>query len=63
MKKEETVESLLPKLREQLGDISRELSNRIYPLSGLPEKLHHYQIDHAVKAIDLAREILRDVTI
>lgn len=61
MKKQKSVEILVTESREQLGKISREISNEIYPLSNLPEKLHHQQIAHAVKAIDLAVEILRDV--
>lgn len=61
MKNEKSVEMLVIEYKEKLGEISREFSNRIYPLTNLPEKLHHQQIAYAVKAIDLAREILRDV--
>lgn len=56
-----SVETLVEEYKESLGDISRELTNRIYPLTNLPEKLHHHQIAYAIKAIDLARELLRDV--
>jgi hypothetical protein len=61
MKKQKSVEMLMAEYREQLGEISKGLSNRIFPLSNLPEKLHHQQIAHAVEAVDLARGILRDV--
>ena len=61
MKKQKSVELLVTESIEQLGKISREISNEIYPLSNLPEKLHHQQIAHAVRAIDLAIGILRDV--
>lgn len=56
-------ETIVAQYREQLGDISRELSRRIFPLSIQPKKSHHHQIAHAIEAIDLARVILRDIKV
>ena len=58
MKKQKSVELLVTESRKQLEKISREISNEIYPLSNLPEKLHHNQIACAVRSINLAIEIL-----
>jgi len=46
---------------DRLCKLSSELTRKVYPLSSLPEKRHHWQIAHAISAINLAQCILRDI--
>ncbi len=40
---------------DRLYNISKVLSDKIYPLSNLQENRYQLQLDHAIKAINLAR--------
>jgi len=55
------LDPLVGRARDRLCKLSSELTRKVYPLSSLPEKRHHWQIAHAIYAIKLAQCILRDI--
>jgi hypothetical protein len=56
-----SLDPLVGRAIDRLCKLSSELTRKVYPLSSLPEKRHHWQIAHAISAINLAQCILRDI--
>jgi len=56
-----SLDPLVGRAADRLCKLSSELTSKVYPLSSLPEKRHHWQIAHAISAINLAQCILRDI--
>jgi len=50
-------DQLIIESREKLSDIHRRLDRKVFPLTNMRQQ----RVAHAIKAIELAQEILRDV--